>query len=270
MSQNVMVVADLHLDRWLSAARDPFAALAVDTLSSIDALIVAGDLSDKPKIRWATALSHIARYMDLRRVWIVPGNHDYYHHAIDDDARLAAICDAAGANFAQKRAVVLGDTRYLCCTLWTDFALQGPPDIGMREAAQAMNDYRYIRLGSAGHRRIRPSDLARVHADHRDWLEAQLATPFDGKTVVVTHHAPLAACLPEGYPAAPAYASDLSPLIERHQPQAWLFGHSHAPVTLHHGSTVLRNVSLGYPDEVEVGAEAATLMPRLTREGAPK
>ena len=123
MTKTVMVVADLHLDRWLAAGRDPLAALAPETLSSLDALIIAGDLSDKPKVRWPTVLAHIAKYIDLARVWVEPGNHDYYDHILDGDQRLATICKEAGANFAQKQVITLGNTRYLCCTLWTDFAL---------------------------------------------------------------------------------------------------------------------------------------------------
>lgn len=257
MLGKVMVIADLHLDRWLATRRDPLAALAAGTLSSLDALIIAGDLSDKPKTRWSNVLKHLGQYMDVSRVWVMPGNHDYYHHSVDDDARLALICDAEGVNFAQKRVIEIGTTRFLCCTLWTDFALQGSVDIGMRNAAHQLNDYKYIRLAGAGHRRIRPVDIARVHADHRAWLETHLAESHAGDTIVVTHHAPLAACIPDGFTAAPAYASDLSSIIERYEPQQWLFGHTHAPVDIRHCGTVVRNVSLGYHEHIAEGGEAA-------------
>lgn len=256
-SGKVMVIADLHLDRWLTVRRDPLAALAPGALSSLDALIIAGDLSDKPKTRWPNILKHVGQHIDLSRVWVVPGNHDYYHHSVDDDARLALICDAEGANFAQKRVIVVGTTRYLCCTLWTDFALEGSVDIGMRDAAHQMNDYKYIRLAGAGHRRIRPVDLARVHADHRAWLGTQLAMAFAGDTIVVTHHAPLAACIPEGFTAAPAYASDLSDMIDRYKPNQWLFGHTHVHKDIQHGDTAVRNVSLGYHEHIVEGTKAA-------------
>jgi hypothetical protein len=170
-SCKVMVIADLHLDRWLTVRRDPLAALAPGTLSSLDALIIAGDLSDKPKTRWPNILKNLGQHMDLSRVWLIPGSHDHYHHSVDHAARLALICDAQGANFAQKRVIEIGATRYLCCTLRTDFAVQGSMAIGMRDAAHQLNDYKYIRLAGAGHRRTRPVDIARVHADHRAWLD---------------------------------------------------------------------------------------------------
>lgn len=127
----------------------------------------------------------------------------------------------------------------------------------MRDAAHQMNDYKYICLASAGHRRIRPVDIARVHADHRAWLETHLAEAFAGDTIVVTHHAPLPACIPEGFTAAPAYASDLSDMIDRNRPKKWLFGHTHVVTDIRHGDTAVRNVSLGYHEHITAGAEAA-------------
>ena len=48
-------------------------------------------------------------------------------------------------------------------------------------------------------------------------------------------------------------------MIERHQPEEWLFGHTHVRANLRHGQTDLRNVSLGYPDQLTEGSEAEVL-----------
>jgi len=253
---NVMVVADLHLDHWLGAGRDPFDRASCEILASLDALIIAGDLSNKPKIRWSKMLTYLGRYVPPQRLHVLPGNHDYYGHVLDGDERLGRICDAVGANFAQKRVLVFGGTRYLCCTLWTDFALAGSKEVDMASAAAGMNDYRYIRLERARYRRIQPIDVARVHADHFAWLEARLAEPFEGRTIVVSHHAPLAECVAPGKSLAPAYASDLSTLIDAYQPDAWLYGHTHRPCSLKRGRTEVRCVSIGYPHEVSDGVLA--------------
>lgn len=248
----VLVIADLHLDYWLRDGRDPFAALDRDLLASLDALILAGDVTNKPKVRWPQAFQHIGQYIDPRRIHVIPGNHDYYDFALDNELRLAEICLEAGPHFAQKSEYIYGDLRILGCTLWTDFALHGDPANAMRVAQRDMNDYRYIRLGSAGHRRIRPSDTAFIHADHRSWLEGRLAAPFAGRTIVVTHHCPHPDLLgAERGDIDPAYASNLVPLIERFQPEAWLSGHTHnhfADTQI--GRTLAFNVSLGYPGEV--------------------
>lgn len=254
----VVVVADLHLDLWLAAGRDPIADIAAH---HPDVLIVAGDLSNKPKVRWPRMLAHIAQHIDLACVYVMPGNHDYYDHCLDDEDRLTGICEAAGAQFVQKRELHFGAARFLCCTLWTDFALYGDPTMAMTRAAAGMNDYQYIRMARRGYGRIRPADTAQVHADHRAWLDARLGEPHDGPTIVVTHHCPLPALVGERQGTmAPAYASDLSELIEQHQPDFWFFGHTHAAAETCVGKTIARNVSLGYPDEEDCE-------PRLALDG---
>lgn len=257
----ILVVADLHLDLWLQTGRDPFAALPPEPLASLDALIVAGDLSNKPKVRWPHMLRHLGRYIDPAKIHILPGNHDFYDHALDDEGRLDAICAAAGVNYAQKTEIIIGMTRFLCATLWTDFALHGEPVLAMLVAQRVMNDYRHIRHAAAGYCRIRPADTALVHADHRAWLEARLAVPFPGRTVVVTHHCPHPGLISERRAELdPAYGSNLLPIIERYQPEAWLFGHTHVRAEAEVGRTLVRNVSLGYPHEVKPGTEADILL----------
>jgi 3',5'-cyclic AMP phosphodiesterase CpdA len=247
----VLVIADLHLDFWLQDGRDPFASLDPKLLAFLDGLIIAGDMSNKPKVRWPIALKRIGRYVDPARIHVLPGNHDFYDHILDGEDRLAGICAEAGANFLQKSEIVIGDLRFLGCTLWTDFALHGDPSSGMRVAQNGMNDYRYIRIGP-NYRRIRPSDTAFIHAGHRTWLEEQLSVSFPGRTIVVTHHCPHPGLLgAERRDVGPAYASNLVPLIERFQPEAWLFGHTHEHFAdAQVGRTRVFNVSLGYPGEV--------------------
>lgn len=263
----VLVIADLHLDLWLQSGRDPLAALPPDLPASLDALIVAGDLSNKPKVRWPHTIRHLARYVRAERIHLLPGNHDYYDHALDDKDRQASICAETGANFAQKSEILIGTTRFLCATLWTDFALQGDRAGAMRIAQRDMNDYRYIRHSGAGFRRIRPQDTALIHADHCLWLEERLSVPFDGRTVVVTHHCPHPGLVSDRPgDLDPVYGSNLLPLIERLQPEVWLFGHTHHREEARVGRTLVRNVSLGYPQQVEPGSEAEILLRGLMQE----
>jgi predicted MPP superfamily phosphohydrolase len=152
----VLVLADLHLDHWFREGRDPLADLDRDLLSSLDALIIAGDLSDAPQSRWPRMLQHLGNYVAAARIHVVPGNHDYYRHAIEGDDRLAEICAEAGAHLAQKAEIIIGNTRYLCCTLWTDFELSGNPAQAMRLAEAGMNDYLHIRYAGPSGRGCSP------------------------------------------------------------------------------------------------------------------
>lgn len=267
---SVLVVADLHLDMWLQAGRDPFAALPPEFLASLEGLLVAGDLSNKPKVRWPHMIRHLTRYIAPGRIHLLPGNHDYYDHVLHGDDRLAAICADAGVNFVQKSVINIGNTRFLCCTLWTDFALHGDPARAMTAAQRVMNDYKYIRHGAVDFRRIRPSDTAIVHATHRAWLEDRLSEPFPGRTIVVTHHCPHPDMIGEQRSDTdPIYGSNLLPMIDQYKPDAWLFGHTHFRVEAMVGRTQVRNVSLAYPDQVPVGAEAAILLRGLLPEVTP-
>tara|TARA_Y100001934_G_C12167551_1_gene685042 strand:+ start:106 stop:348 length:243 start_codon:yes stop_codon:yes gene_type:complete len=53
-----------------------------------------------------------------------------------------------------------------------------------------MNDYQHIRCGA---RELRPRDLIELNRITKGWMEQKLAVHHDGKTVLVTHHAPLKA-----------------------------------------------------------------------------
>lgn len=175
------------------------------------------------------------------------------------------------AHLAQKTEILIGGTRFLCCTLWTDFALNGDVSASQAIARERMNDYRYIRHAGAGYRRIRPSETVLIHADHRAWLEERLSRTHPGQTIVVTHHCPHPGLISEGPgELAPVYGSDLTGLIDRHQPYAWFFGHTHHHAETVQGRTRIRNISLGYPDQVPPGAEADILRRGLIDLETPK
>lgn len=249
--QNTLILADLHLDlgqqaRCGLARCDAFESIPVQDWSSIEGLIIAGDLSNKPHVRWKYAIRYLTQYIDPDRIHVIPGNHDYFDFQIDREDRLAEILTAEGAHLAQKKEILIAGARFLCCTLWTDFALHGDISGAQQIARTQMNDYRYIRKAYAGFRRIRPYETAQIHADHRSWLETRLATDHTGSTIVVTHHCPHPKLVgPMHGDLAPAYGSDLTALIKQYQPEAWLFGHTHHAGELTVGRTRIANVSVG-------------------------
>lgn len=245
----LLVLGDLHLDKWLHAGLDPLAQLSSETLCSIDLCILAGDLTDDARKKWPRAFDWLAERMDLAKCHVFEGNHDYYGSTIDDRGRHAEIAAAHGITYAQKAEIVRGRHRFLCCTLWTDFDLTGDRISAMQDAARSMNDYKQVRVARERYRRLRPTDTARIHADHKSWLEARLASRFDGETTVVTHHAPHPICTIPHAPWGPAYASDLTDMIETYRPERWIYGHTHRPHNGQIGDTRIVCSSVGYPDE---------------------
>jgi hypothetical protein len=168
---------------------------------------------------------------------LVPGNHEYYGTVIQDVERTGAAA-AAGSNvfLLNPGIAVLGGIRFVGATLWTDYMLFGCEGFAqaMAEASVGLNDHRVIRTRNGckpGHSRpFTPEDAFSRHQFDRDWLEARLEEPFDGPTVVVSHHCPSPRSVPERFradPMSPAFSSDLEAIILRHQPDLWIHGHTH-------------------------------------------
>lgn len=248
----ILVLGDVHYDLWRRSSRGAL-AVAAPEIRGLDALILIGDLAGSPERGWPDLFEYLRGLIDPARIWVMPGNHDYYGFRLDGDDRLQELAERAGANFLQKSALELGGVRFLACTLWSDFWLRGK---GMREqdmvtAARAMNDYLQIRT-CAGGPVARPADTAAIFEDHRGWLSERLDEPYSGRTVVLTHHSPSPGAVGKIDEVTPAFCSDLDDLILEAEPDLWLFGHTHRHLEATVGRTRLRNVSLGYPKEVDL------------------
>lgn len=266
-SGRIAILSDLHIDSYVRASSDLVTAHGLEVLltGSLDALIVAGDLTNGPGSRWKKGLDYLATRISPERIYVFPGNHDYYGGSLAEDQVLAEHARSIGAHFVQKGELRHGDTRLFCCTLWTDFDLLGDAETAMGVAGRIMRDYSQIwKEIPAGSRDgvgwpasigdIEPSDILAVHRDHRDWLESKLMAPHPageaGRTVVVTHHGPHLSVAGPVDSGTPAFHSDMTDLIMQFEPAAWFFGHSHRRLRATVGQTDVRNVSVGYAGEI--------------------
>ena len=262
----IAILSDLHIDSYMRAGRDLITALGFESLinNGIDALIIAGDLSDGPAARWSAALGQLAPHIAPDKIYIFPGNHDYFGGMLEDDNLLAQQVQSVGAQWVQRQELFHGNTRFLCCTLWTDFDLLGDQDRAMNIAHRTRRDCERIRRGRpitpgvVSHLRsytplIQPSDTVAIHSEHKAWLEEHLMTSHPageaGRTVIVTHHGPHLSTAGAVDSLTPAFHSDMTNLIERFAPAAWFYGHSHRRLRGTVGQTDLRNVSVGYCNE---------------------
>ncbi|WP_300754240.1 metallophosphoesterase family protein [Janthinobacterium sp.] len=223
----LLILSDLHLEVW----RDDAPAIDL-TICRPDAVILAGDIDTGSKaIAWA------ARTFGALPVLYVHGNHEGYGHQLEqmqDAVRDAcASANARGANIRllDGDTVVVNGVRFLGATLWTDFLLFGPQRLeeAMTAAQSYMPDYKHISTGGAEARLLCASDTAQLHAQHKAWLARELAQPYDGQTVVITHMAPSMLSVAEEYAdnlGSPAFASQLDELVA--QADLWVHGHMHA------------------------------------------
>ncbi|HYD79131.1 MAG TPA: metallophosphoesterase [Paucimonas sp.] len=200
----IQIASDLHLE--FLETRFPGYRI-VEPAPGADVLVLAGDIH------------HASRAVGAFGDWPVPvvyvhGNHELYHQQYDRAvANLRAASGGGAVRFLECNETVLGGVRFLGCCLWTDYRLYpGAAAEAMREAERRLADHRAIRVGE---RFFGAQDALERHGKARAWLAARLAEDHGGKTVVVTHHAPLNA----------AFASDLAPLLER--ADLWIHGHVH-------------------------------------------
>jgi Calcineurin-like phosphoesterase len=239
----IRVLSDLHLE---------FGKIRLPDVQA-DVWVLAGDIWLRDRgVHWAK------RLRSLDRIIYVPGNHEFYrseYYATID--RLRTACADTGIRFGHRDEFVIDGVRFLCATLWTDFELYGPDrrEQAMREAEDGLNDFRLITVAAAYQaRRLRAVDALELHDADREFLEKRLETPFDGPTVVVTHHLPSMRSIDKRYGTSlvnASYASNFDGLIERARPVLWIHGHTHDSFDYLIGSTRIVCNPRGYtPDEL--------------------
>lgn len=212
------VMSDLHID----AA--PYEL--TPTPAGVDCIVIAGDVDDghERSARW---LREQVVPRGLPVIYVL-GNHDFYGHDIDDDAE--ELYRDAGIELLHigRRSIEIADARIIGMTLWTDYSVAGDVGAARSWARRNMPDFLNIDIGQ---RRLSPRHLDHFHKLHRELIEMDLADPFDGSTIVVTHHAPHPRSLRSPVMLTPddgSYASDLSGMIERYEPAVWIHGHVHS------------------------------------------
>lgn len=242
----IRVLSDLHLEN-----DEP----ELVPHAHADLIVLAGDIHNHAAgPRWAAQT-----FDGAVPVVYVPGNHEYYDgefgaldRALDD-----AAAQVDNVHVLNNAALVdpQGRWRVLGTTLWTDFALFGAQAdtlaASIDAASRVMLDFRgLIQMnwpqemrapaqetsqetahGTAREtaRDFTPDDALALHRRARAWLEAELAKPFAGQTIVVTHHAPHRLSLAERYAQDPVSAGFVSHLPElvRAPVALWIHGHTH-------------------------------------------
>jgi predicted phosphodiesterase len=237
------VLSDLHLEH------APFDEPPADA----DVIVLAGDIgTGTDGVAWAR------EWAGGRPVLYVAGNHEFYGERfpdlIDD---LRAEADGSTVQVLESDEVVIGDTRFLGCALWSDFAFAGPEhrERSMSICERLVNDYGQIRVGPEG-RRLTPADTLAVHRASRDWLAQRLAAPWSGPTVVITHHQPVITGRPDQavmQAIAGAFASDLATLMGADRVGLWIYGHTHRSADLHVAGTRIVSNPRGYPHQPVAG-----------------
>jgi DNA repair exonuclease SbcCD nuclease subunit len=181
------------------------------------------------------------------------GNHDYYYtserpqtYYQDELGNGRHRAHQHGITLMHNDVVVIGDTRVLGTTLWTNIGAR-PGHMSIRQAMEMSqkgwygdmsrsrydrdlhNDFREIRYGGPGNRnRFTPAQWLQLHAEAMEFLRTELAQEWDGATVVASHMAPSVESLMPGHHAHDwLYATTDCDDLFQHV-DLWAHGHIHA------------------------------------------
>jgi predicted phosphodiesterase len=265
-AMKIAIMSDLHLEFDARFADHPDQdKQCQNTLSfyfnppqpKADLLVLAGDIH-----RGSLAINWVLRGFSVPTI-LIAGNHEAYEHelfrVIAFNRQRAAATD--GRVVFLERASYEYQTpsgehlRVIGATLWTDFQLYGTPTESMAIAEQRLEDFRLIKI-ERGYklRTLVPADTVRVHRASIAFLRKELSRPFDGATVVVTHHAPSPRSIAPPFgddPLNPAFVSDLDAMINTYQPPLWIHGHIHSSFDYRIGRTRIVCNPRGYfPDQL--------------------
>ncbi|WP_333876377.1 metallophosphoesterase [Methylobacter sp.] len=259
----IFLISDIHSEN-PEAVVDPYMdydCLKFSYPEDADVVVLAGDIGEGLNgLIWARN-----RFVDKEIIYVC-GNHEYYESdlSVIDDMRV--IATELGIHLLDNDSVIMNGVRFLGTTLWTNFDNYSSEVIA--EAERTMRDYHYIKCPAWWRNEHNKEKALRLmdsenafgfdpecfsptvayvlHREALDWLSQQLNKPYQGKTVVVTHHAPsLRSIINIDY----AYASDLEKFIANRADQIdlWCHGHIHQPVDYEVAGVRVVSNPRGYP-----------------------
>ncbi len=220
-SLRMQVMSDLHFDT--GSGTMPHA------VPGVDAVVVAGDTCSGAEKCFAYLRAAFPPPLPLV---VVLGNREFHGRAlVNEGKRARSIARDYGVTLLDDRTTVLGGVRFVGATLWTDYRVNGEDRQAAAVAADAgRGDHARIAMVDRPYRAFTPLDAAARHEASSAFIARTLADPFDGPTVVVTHHAPSARSLDPrmvGGPRDASYASRLDRTIVGGAPAVWIHGHVH-------------------------------------------
>lgn len=181
----------------------------------------------------------------------IAGNHEYYDTRIGAAEKVAVEWiknKLPNVHYLKDSATEIDGVHFFGGTMWTDF--DGANYSAMACAQRAMNDYRVIKTDKRSY--LQPEETVELHKTYvqnlLEWFEKDLSGP----RVVLSHHAPIPGPSGKNRYDDPlldaAYTSrDMIKIIDQHQPDLWVYGHTHQPNDQTFGKTRIISNPRGYP-----------------------
>ncbi len=224
----IITFSDLHLE-----FGNPIKA-PID--SDADVMILAGDIIVGEDI--APLVAFLEGWD--RPVFYVQGNHEHYNgkpirtNEMLFNNYLYKTERKDGIDLLRDSHILMGyeddygnlseEVNFFGGTMWTDFG--GSQEL-MDLAQSRMQDFKLIKYWD---KLLTPQDTVEMHNVFKENLIRWFETPMDGPRVVITHHAPVINPRSKhlGTPLTVAFNSlDMLEIIEKYQPDLWIYGHTH-------------------------------------------
>ena len=233
----IQFASDLHLE-----FRQNAEYLKANPLKPVgEILILAGDIV--PFVSMDEHLDFFDYVSDrFQSTWWIPGNHEYYYSDIANRSGTFDEQIRDNIRLLNNTSMQEDGIRFIFSTLWSKIDVK---NLWHTEANIA--DFQVIR--SAG-RHFSAGHFNQLYAESVEFIKSELPTEKTGKTVVITHHVPTFLNYPErftGNDLNGAFGTELTDLIENHQPDYWIYGHHHHNTPeFQIGNTRLLTNQLGY------------------------
>ena len=270
----IFLISDVHTemaDRYFDPYFD-YECLRFNCPQDTDVVILAGDVGE-----WLNGLEWAFNKFKGKEIIYIVGNHEYYDNdinIIEDMRRKAKIL---GIHLLENDSVIIDHVRFLGTTLWTNF--NNYSHVEINKAWGLMNDYKYITSRTWWSNKqnrekalwlmdldslfgfdptlFSPTVGYLLHKEALKWLEQQLLKPYEGKTVIVSHHAPSMRSS-NNY----SYASNLEKFIAEHSANIDLWCHGHVHESVDYDVSGVRIVSnpRGYPNNISSTIDGAKII----------
>lgn len=244
------IASDLHLEQFFGQYEEVLARkfLPKDERDSSSVLLLAGDISSKPD-QLITFLQIVEERFQC--VFFVQGNHETYGHDLDEwnsmmAARISAETTKVKFCAGKMSCENMAGWRMIYGTLWAD---GGKTPEEQYVVGRSIGDFRSIKRSG---RLFQVSDMMDIHKQQKKSLKKFLQHPFNGQTVVMTHHLPSYRLCPRRFDVDQngGFASDCDLLLnQRYSPSLWVFGHTHDSIETHLGRTFVVSNPAGYHPE---------------------
>ena len=242
---SIALHSDLHLERqglpkdWLQEMPD-ILILAGDIVRIDDSYRLLTDLADK--------------YKDMQILYVT-GNHEYYdiENMLEAERILkASLKSHERIHFLQNDTIEINGIRFLGTTGWSRML-----SLGIEKQLEAkylvgysINDFRLIGYED---RIFTVDDCIELGEQQYEWLKTELSKDTGCKhTVVITHFSPSLKLRNTQFPIdemSAYFHASFDDLIEKYQPDIWMFGHTHANFDIHMGMTRVISNQKGYGRE---------------------